>query len=247
MESINDYLIEQVANEKIKDAKILVATLGQLEEEYAMQLESARIAEQRHEKSKEGEYRGEYLDDLLEEKHMLRLYEELIYVTKKKVNKIKPVFNVPFGKLLNSVGNELDKMYSSNEDYRKIPVFHVVRYDNQEYDDDGEYTIYSHEIHSGFKTRYPMKDYRFSPVTISYPFSMSKEYILTEENINLLDCGAIGARSGEYANEDWQGFFYNLCREQLKDKVHNRENEFKEVQTGQEFLDKAREILDRNF
>lgn len=247
METINDYLIEQVVNEKIRKAKIDIATKKQLEEEYAMQLEATRVAEERHKKSKEWKFSGEYFDDVLEECHTLKALDELLYNINKKIHRNKAMFNVPFEKLLNTVGEELDRRYSDNVNYRKIPVFHVVRENFPEYDDDGEFTMYSHVIHSGFKTKYPMKDFRFTPVSITYPFSMSKEYILSEEKINLLDCGAIGARSGEYENEDWQEIFWDLCREHLMDKVHDREHELKTIKYGQTFVDKTREILDRDF
>ena len=141
-------------------------------------------------------------------------------------------FNIKVRDLISKMGDKLDEMYSQNKGYKRETKTNFERYERVEYDDFGEYNTYSHTMDVGFKITNPDKEIAlptFSFGCIDCP--LSSEYIFENENVNLYNAGLINIKDGEFASEEWQNFFWDIYKDNLRSALRAQEN----INDGQAF------------
>lgn len=134
------------------------------------------------------------------------------------------LFNVTINELLTAIGRKLDSEYGYNRKYKRDLYLNFEKYEREEdCDDEAEnyaYTMYSQTVEAGFETKSP--DRKWILPTIAFDereYLMSKNYMLQEETVNLIDQQLIGADSGEFARTKWQDLFWAVYRSHLRNLV----------------------------
>ena len=228
-----DKKIEARVEKTIENLKDKINTSEHYKKEQKQKEATLATLLNRYEMVKGKEHSGDILNEILEIK------DELSFLKKYNADLDKVIsdhtawfFNIKVCDLISKMGDKLDSMYSQNKGYNRETKTNFERYERVEYDDFGEYNTYSHTMDAGFKITNPDKEIElptFSFGCVDCP--LSSEYIFENENVNLYNAGLINIKDGEFASEEWQNFFWDIYKDNLRSALRAQEN----INDGQAF------------